>query len=261
MACEQDKGDMVMSVRIIHCLPIALLLSATMVVEVLGQEEGRGFFPPQQAGAGGGPGYALVQLSLPDLDNRLLSMGLEGLPEWISLVGVNGHFQIGSLMIGAFSLSGSVDRSGSSGGISREASVELSYSGITVGYVKAVRNMKLTLGGSLGTGSLVTRLRRFPQTGRTWDGIWSYYETGFTDSVDSAALDISSVLTGNYYFFEPFVSIRYWFIPLVAVDLSAVYGLAAIKAGKLELNGGSIADAPKLNLSGMGVKVGIFFGF
>ncbi len=261
MACEQDKGDIVMSVRILRCLPIALLLSAAMVVEVLGQEEGRGFFPPQQVGAGGGPGYALVQLSLPDLDNRLISMGLEGLPEWISLVGVNGHFQIGSLMIGAFSLSGSVDRSSSSGGISREASVVLSYSGITIGYVKAVRNMKLTLGGSLGAGSLVTKLSRFPQTGRTWDGLWSYYETGFTGSVDSATLDISSVLTGNYYFFEPFVSIRYWLIPLVAVDLSAVYGLAGIKAGKLELNGESIADAPKLDLSGMGVKIGIFFGF
>ena len=57
------------------------------------------------------------------------------------------------------------------------------------------------------------------------------------------------------------MSIRYWLIPLVAVDLSAVYGLAGIKAGKLELNGESIADAPKLDLSGMGVKIGIFFGF
>ena len=261
MACEQDKGDIVMSVRILRCLPIALLLSASMVVEVSGQEQGRGFFPPQQAGAGGGPGYALIQLSLPDLDNRLLSMGLEGLPEWISLVGVNGHIQIGSMMIGAFSLSGSVERSSRNGGISREASVVLSYSGITIGYVKAVSNMKLTMGGSLGTGSLVTRLRRFPQTGQTWDGVWSYYETGFTGSVDSATLDISSVLNGNYYFFEPFVSIRYWLVPLVALDLSAVYGMAGIKAGKLELNGKSIADAPKYELSGMGMKIGIFFGF
>jgi len=250
-----------MSVRILRCLPIALLFTAAMVVEVLGQEEGRGFSPPQQVGAGVGPSYALIQLSLPDLDNRLLSMGLEGLPEWISLTGVNGHFQIGSLMIGAFSLGGSLDRTGSSGGISREASVELSYGGITVGYVKAVSNIKLALGGSLGAGSLVTRLSRFPQTGRTWDGVWSYFETGFTGSVDSAALDISSVLTGKYYFFEPFVSIRYWPVPLVALDLSAVYGLAGIKAGKLELNGESIADAPKLDLSGMGVKIGIFFGF
>jgi hypothetical protein len=214
-----------------------------MAVGVSGQEMGRGFFPPQQAGVGGGPSYALVQLSVPELDSRLLSMGLEGLPEWMSLIGANGHFQIGSLMIGAFSLSGSVDRSSSSGGISREASVVLSYSGITVGYVKAVSNLKLTLGGSFGAGSLVTS------------------ETGFTGSVDSAALDISSVLTGKYYFFEPFAGLRYWIMPLVAVDLSAVYGLAGVGAGKLELNGEKISDAPKLDLSGMGVKIGIFLGF
>jgi len=250
-----------MSIRILHCLPVVLIIGASLTGEVRGQEIERGFFPPQQVGAGGGPYLAVVQLSMPEFDRRLTGMGLEGLPEWATLYGAGGHFQIGSLMIGGFSLGGTVDRSGVAGGAMREARVDISHGGLTVGYVKAVSNLKLALGGSIGVGTLAARLSRSPQTGPLWDGIWTYYGTGFTGTVDAGNLDISTELSGSYFFFEPFVSIRYWLIPMVAVDLGAFYRIGGIGSGKLEVNGEKIPDSPKLDLSGMGIKVGVFLGF
>lgn len=250
-----------MSNRIFRSLPVALLVGAFLTCGVMAQGTERGFFPPQQAGAGGGPYYAAFQLSIPELDSRLAEMGLEGLPEWISLFGAGGSIQMGSLMIGGFTLVGAVQRSGTAAGIERKARLDLSYGGLTVGYVKAMSNLKLTLGGAIGTGRLVLKLNRFPQTGRSWDGTWQYYAAGFTGTVDAGSLDTSAELSGNYFFLEPFFGIRYWLMPLVAFDLNAFYRLGRIGAGKLESIGESIADSPALDLSGMGLRVGLFLGF
>ncbi len=250
-----------MLLRISNHLLCTLLLVTLLPSGAIGQETGRGFFPPQQAGGGGGPCFAMVQLSLPELNSRLASMGLEGLPQWVSLFGGDGHFQVGHVMIGGFALGGSVERSIVSEGIVRRASVNLSHSGLRLGYVKAVSRMKLTLGGSIGGGHMETRLCRFPQTARSWDDVWTYYESDFSEVVDAGDLDTSAELSGNYFFVEPFFSLRYWVIPLVAVDLGAFYRMGGIGVGKLKMNGESIPEAPKFDFSGMGVRVGIFLGF
>ena len=83
----------------------------------------------------------------------------------------------------------------------------------------------------------MAKLSRFPQAGRSWDGTWTYYETGFAGTVGAGDLETSAELSGNYFFFEPFVSIRYWLMPLVAVDMGACYRLGGIGSGKLESNG------------------------
>lgn len=257
----KTKEKKEMSFRILRCFMSLLVTGVMLPVLVSGQEPERGFEPPQQFGAGGGPYFSTIQLSIPDLDSRFTGMGLEGIPEWVTLYGSGGGINVGPFFIGGFALEGSVEHSSTSAGIVREARVDLSRSGVALGYVKAVGRMKLTLGSTIGGGRLTTRLRRRPDTAVSWEDLWTYYRDDFSGTVDSSDLNISTVIEGKYLLFEPYLSIRYWVIPLVSVDIGATYHFGSIRSGKLKENGQTLSGSPEISLSGVGFRIGIFFGF
>ncbi|MFC1629498.1 hypothetical protein ACFL3H_10375, partial [Gemmatimonadota bacterium] len=60
---------------------------------------------------------------------------------------------------------------------------------------------------------------------------------------------------------EPFLSLRYWIVPLLAIDLGATWQFATIGAGKLRENDLNFTGSPELDLSGMGVRIGLYIGF
>ena len=239
-------------------LTLALFL---MPGHIQAQVEESGFYPPQQLGAGGGPYFGLMQLSVPELDAQLALMGLEGMPDWLPAYGGGGTIHIGRFLIGGMGYSGTHSTSATAAGIAREAEVTVGRAGLVLGYIKAISNMKLTLGGLIGFGSLDARIRRSPQGSADWTDVWEYFDTAFTGTVDAVDLSVSSRLTADYFWAEPFVSLRYWVIPLVALDLTAFYSYGKIGAGKLKENDRSIAGSPEIDLSGMGFRVGLFFGF
>lgn len=239
---------------------VTVLLLVTGAIPSAAQEQS-GFFPPQQLGAGGGGSWGMLRLDLPDLDTRLAGMGLEALPEWISLSGGGGVLNIGHFLIGGHGWGGSVRSEATAGGIVRSARLDLSLAGVTMGWVKAIGRLKLTLGGTLGLGHLDLLLRRGPAAAPDWDGVWDYYETAFSGTVDASSLDTSSRLEGRFLWVEPSVGMRYWLIPLVAVDVGAFYSWGSVRAGELRHEGEAVTDAPALDLSGMGFRVGVFFGF
>lgn len=249
--------------RLRPSLPFAvtvLLLSLPAVSSA--QSGGRGFRPPAQVGAGGGAHAGMMQLDLPELDSRLQAMGLEGLDEWLMLYGGGGAVQFGSWQIGGAGYGGSTEQSVTSGGILRSARLDVDYAGLTLGYVKAAGNLKLTLGSLLGIGSMELHLRRTPETPPSWTDLWSWYEPGSPSGpVDPADLRLATRITGSWFALEPFLDIRYWFMPLVAVDLSAHYHLGSIGSGEVEQNGVAVPGSPELDLSGMGFRVGLFIGF
>lgn len=247
--------------RTLLCTVSLAGLLIMLPAQVSAQAEQRGFYPPQQLGAGGGPYFGLLQLSVPELDDRLRAMGLEVLPGWLPTFGGGGTIHVGRFLIGGMGYSGTHTTTATTGGISREAEVRVGRAGLVLGYVKAISNIKLTLGGMLGVGTLDIRLRRFPPGAPDWTAVWSYYETGFTGTVDAADLNVSTQLSGRHFWIEPLVSLRYWLIPLVAVDLTAFYSYGKIGAGKLMENDRSIPGAPEFDLSGMGFRIGVFFGF
>jgi hypothetical protein len=240
--------------------PLAVLLLAAGASPTAAQEQS-GFYPPQQLGAGGGGSWGMLRLDLPELDGRLAAMGLEALPEWMSLAGGGGVLNVGHLLVGGHGWGGSVTSEATAGGIVRSVRLDLSLAGVTLGWVKAIGRLKLTLGGTLGVGRLDLLLRRGPTATPDWNGVWDYYETAFSGTVDASALDTSSRLQGSFFWLEPAVGMRYWLIPLVAVDLGAFYSWGSIKEGKLRHEGEQVTDAPALDLSGMGFRVGVFFGF
>jgi hypothetical protein len=118
----------------------------------------------------------------------------------------------------------------------------------------------MTLGTSVGGGTLLITASRRPSAGSTWNGVWQYYETGFTGTVDAADLDISTRLEGRYFLVEPFLSMRYRLWKVISLDLGAFYHWGKVGAGRLEQNGSAIPDAPALDLSGMGFRLGLFLG-
>jgi hypothetical protein len=224
-ASRQDKGELMRRRPLIFSLTtVSAFLLLTVVVHA--QAPDRGFYPPQQAGAGGGPYFGKLQLSVPELDTRLEAMGLEALPEWITVAGGGGSFHWNHLLIGGMGYGASFETSSVVGGITRRA-----------------------------------KIARAPQAGSNWTDVWTYYDAGFSGTVDAADLTTASHLTGSYFWAEPFVSLRYWVIPLVAVDVGAFYSYGRNGSGKLEENGRRISGAPELDLSGLGFRFGVFLGF
>jgi len=220
-----------------------------------------GFMAPQAFGAGGAAYVSMISIDLPDIDSRLIAMGLDPLADWITLRGGGGSINAGEFWIGGYSVGGTVEMSEVSGGILREARLDLSQGGITIGYLKAFGRMKLTLGGTVGLGRLDLRLIRRPQVSGSWDSAWQYYDAGFSDAVPAAALATSTAISGKYFLLEPMVTLRYWFMPVFAIDLGATYQLATIGAGKLKENGQALTGSPELGLSGMGFRIGLYIGF
>lgn len=250
-----------MYLRIRNILLSLMLAVALLPSTAAGQGTERGFFPPQQMGAGAGPYFSMTQFKLPELDTQLAGMGLEGIPEWLDMYGAGGGMNLGFFWIGGFELSGTVKRTEESGGTVREAYVDLSQSGLAIGFVKSAGNIKLTAGSLIGAGRMDIRLVRRPSAAGSWSGTWTYYGTGFTGTVDAADMNISTRLEGKYFLLEPYLSLRYWPVPLVAFDLGATYRIGTIGSGKLRQNGEKIPGSPEFKMGGMGFRFGIFFGF
>ncbi len=220
-----------------------------------------GFMAPQAFGAGGAAYVSMIPIDLPEIDTRLTAMGLDPLSNWITLRGGGGSINAGEIWIGGYSVGGTVEMSAVSGGILREARLDISQGGLSIGYLKAFGRIKLTLGGTIGMGRLDLRLVRRPEAAGTWDSAWQYFDTGFSGPVDAASLATSTTISGKYFLFEPCLTLRYWFMPVFAIDLAATYQLATIGAGKLKENGQAITGAPELGLSGMGMRIGLYIGF
>jgi len=244
-------------------LRTSLLVSAMLIPfsSASAQNLESGYHAPQAIGAGGGAYISMIKVEVPDLDSRLAAMGLDPFSDWISLQGGGGGINIGSFWIGGFSCGGTVEMSATSGGILRTARIDLSQGGLSLGYLKAFGMMKLTLGGTVGMGHIDIRLVRRPAAAGTWDDVWEYYATSFAGSVGAASLATSTTIEGKYFLFEPYISLRYWIVPLLAVDLGATWQFATIGAGKLTENGLNFTGSPELDLSGMGVRIGLYIGF
>ncbi len=237
----------------IICLPLPAGVSA--------QEEDEGFFPPQQVGAGVGPGIMVAPLALPALDDRFAALGLDALPGSLTLYGAEGVINIGRLLVGLGSFVGETELSATAGGVYRAGQVALAYTGLVVGWVKATGKFKLTLGGSIGGGTLYLRLIRRPVTDGSWTDLWATYTTAFTGPIAAADLETAAHLEGNFFTFGPKISARWWFMPLVALEVGASYQFGKIGAGRLEADGRRVPESPELDLSGVTIRAGLFLGF
>jgi|GEM_PF-7052741 len=241
-----------------------ILLSSlifSLIASPLEAQDEDGFFPPQQIGAGGAAAVMSAQLSLPALDDRLADLGLEPLPGSLTLFGGEGIVNIGHVLIGFSGFGGQTQFEATAGGVYREATVSLEYSGLVLGWVKAAGKFKFSLGAAIGLSRLTVRTIRRPAAGSNWTDLWEPYGTAFPGPVAAADLETAMHIEGSCLSLAPRLNARWWFLPFLALDVGASYRLGTIAGGKLTADGREIPGSPELDLSGVGLRAGLFLGF
>jgi hypothetical protein len=67
-------------------------------------------------------------------------------------------------------------------------------------------------------------------------------------------------MKGDFIALEPFIEIKYWIFPFMALDLSASYLRAMVGRGEWTMDNIRIPDSPRTNIGGPSIKLGIHFG-
>ncbi len=211
-------------------------------------------------GGGGGPVPGYIFANLDEINVKVKEMGIAEISEDILLVGGKGYARIGRFVIGGAGYGGSVESSGIPDGCARYAEVELAYGGVILGMSMIDSRYEATAGILLGGGSVAVERRRNSRYVFGWNGAWDIFDSDDPDSVATDDLNVSSTLRADFIALEPFIEIKYWVLPFMAIDLSASYLRANIDNGEWTLDNVKIPDSPETNIGGPSIKLGIHFG-
>ena len=215
-----------------------------------------------RARVGGGGGFVpgVVFANLEEINANVKEMGISGLSERILVLGGKGYARVGHLIIGGAGYGGRTETSGIPDGSARYADVTIAYGGLILGLSHADADYEATVGMLLGGGSIEVQRRRNSRYAVGWNDSWDPFETDGPGSIDPEDLNISSTVVGDFIALEPFVEIKYWFLPFMALDFSASYLRATIGQGEWTLDKVRIPDSPETNIGGPSLKLGLHFG-
>ncbi len=213
-----------------------------------------------RVGGGGGfvPGYVFANLE--EINAKVNEMGIAELSERILIFGGKGYARIGHLIIGGAGYGGRTETSGIPDGSARYADVTLAYGGLILGLSHVNADYEATAGMLFGGGSITVERRRNSRYVVGWNDSWDPFSTDGPDPIDPEDLNISSTIVGEFLALEPFVEIKYWFLPFMALDFSASYLRATIGKGEWTVDKVRIPDSPETNIGGPSLKLGIHFG-
>ena len=211
-------------------------------------------------GGGGGPVPGYLFADLADINPKIRQMGIPELGESFFLMGGKGYMRVGNFIMGGGGYGGSTETSGKPDESARYAELELAYGGVIFGISMTVDRLE-GMGGMLFGGGSVTIERRRSSSGPAgWNDAWSLFDKNDPDEIPSEDLNITSVLRGEFIALEPFVTLKYWAFPFMAIEVSASYLRAKVGAGQWELDGTEIPDSPATNIGGPSIKLGLHFG-
>jgi hypothetical protein len=211
-------------------------------------------------GAGGGPVPGYLFADLGDINPKIRKMGIPELSESFFLMGGKGYIRVGNFVIGGGGYGGSTETSGKPDESARYAELELAYGGVIIGVNMTAARFEGIVGMLFGGGSVKIERRRNSSGPVGWDDAWSLFDKNDPDEIPSEDLNISSILRGEFIALEPFVTVKYWAFPFMAIEVSASYLRAKIGGGQWELDGIEIPDSPATNIGGPSVKLGLHFG-
>jgi hypothetical protein len=217
--------------------------------------DGRGRF-----GGGGGPVPGYLFADLASINPKVKQMGIPELSENILMVGGKGYARIGHFVIGGGGYAGSTESSGIPDCCSRYAEIEVAYGGVILGLSEARSRCEGTVGILLGGGSVAVERRRNSQYVFGWDDSWDIFDEDVPDSVAADDLNVTSTIRAEFIALEPFVEIKYWVLPFMALDFSASYLRANIGRGKWKIENIKIPDSPEADIGGPTIRLGIHFG-
>jgi hypothetical protein len=211
-------------------------------------------------GGGGGPVPGYLSANLDKINSKIRQMGIPDLSEDIFIMGGKGYARIGGFVIGGAGYGGRTETSGIPDCCARYAEVELGYGGVILGYSMTDARYEATLGMLFGGGSVKVTRKRNSRNVFGWDESWDIFKDDTPDSVATEDLNTTSYLEGGFIALEPFVEVKYWLLPFMALDFSASYLRANIGDGEWKLDGIKIPDSPETDIGGPSVKLGIHFG-
>jgi hypothetical protein len=211
-------------------------------------------------GGGGGPAPGYIFADLGVINAKVREMGIPELSDNVLIVGGKGYARIGRLVIGGAGYGGSTESSGIPDGCARYAEMELAYGGIILGVSLADSRYEATAGMLLGGGSIAVERRRNSRYVVGWNGAWDLFDADDPDVVPTDDLNVSSTIRADFIALEPFIELKYWVLPFMAIDLSASYLRANIEKGEWTIDSVKIPDSPETNIGGPSIKLGIHFG-
>ena len=215
-----------------------------------------------RARVGGGGEFAGGYLfaNLDDINPKIRQMGIPALSDDIFLVGGRGYTRIGHLLIGGAGYSGESESSGIADGCARYARVDITYGGVILGLAMTRPHYEAMAGMLFGGGAVEIVRERNSRMVAGWDEAWENFDEAGPDSVAADELNMTSKVTGEFIVLEPFVEVKYWVLPFMAMDVSASYLNAEVGRGEWKLDGVSIPDSPESNIGGWSLRLGLHFG-
>ncbi|MFH1312053.1 MAG: hypothetical protein ABIJ00_02395 [Candidatus Eisenbacteria bacterium] len=211
-------------------------------------------------GGGGGfvPGYVFANLE--EINAKVKEMGITDLSERILILGGKGYARIGHLIIGGAGYGGATETSGIPDGSARHAEATIAYGGLILGLSHVDTDYEATAGMLFGGGSITVERKRNSRYVVGWNDSWDPFAADGPGSIDPEDLNIASTLVGDFIALEPFIEIKYWLLPFMALDFSASYLRATIGKGEWTVDKVRIPDSPETNIGGPSIKLGLHFG-
>jgi hypothetical protein len=213
-----------------------------------------------RVGGGGEFSTGYLFANLDDINPQVHRMGIPNLSENIFMVGGRGYARIGRLIIGGAGYAGDTESSGVPDCCARYASLRVAYGGVILGLAMTRPFYEVMAGMLFGGGSVEIMRERNSVNVSGWDDAWEIFDPAGPDSVAADDISVTSKITGEFIALEPFVEIKYWLLPSMALDLSASYLNAEVARGKWKLDGESIPDSPGSNMGGWSLRLGLHLG-
>ncbi len=213
-----------------------------------------------RVGGGGGPTGGYLLANLDEVNSKIKQMGIPALPSDIFVMGGHGFLRAGSFIIGGGGYGGTSESSGIPDSCLRYAKMEIGYGGVIVGISRIASRYEVTLGTLLGGGSVDLTRRRNSRNVQGWSDAWDIFDKDSPETVATDALNVTSVMKAKFVAIEPFVDLKIWVLPFMAIDFSASYLHANIPRGQWKLDGVKIPDSPQMNIGGPSLRLGLHFG-
>ena len=211
-------------------------------------------------GGGGGPVPGYLSANLKETNLMVAQMGIPEVDEGMFIMGGKGYARIGRVIIGGGGFGGATESSGIPDNSARSVKVDLGYGGALVGICADFSRYDLTAGVLLGRGSVAVTRERSSTDISSWQDSWDLFGKDRPESIAVDDLSVTSVLAADFLAFEPFLELKVWVLPFMALDISGSYLRAKIDRGSWKMEGLKIKDSPETDLGGPCVKVGLHFG-
>lgn len=209
------------------------------------------------------PGWLFVDVK--PINQQLIGAGGAALKEnGVYLNGIGGGAYImfvPNLRVGGLGMSGRLTSTAlNSAGVRRDAELSVSFGGVTVDYVvPIVERLDVSVGVTLGAGSIELMLRQTNGGALTWGGEWNNYGNGNYHQGGQVG-NISRKLTGSFFSAVPAVNVEYAILGWLGVRLGASYVTMFSPTWQVDEKYDLLGVPSNIKGNGFMINAGLFVG-